>query len=193
MNPEPELEAWRQAWRTPVQTNRPAAFDVRRAHRRQERRLRLHYLLNMVTAIAFVALVVWVLRTNFSYEAIVWSIVVVLTTAGATAFQIWNWRKLWKTAAYSVTDYANVYEHRCRSTLRMVRFGYGLLALQSAISVPWFTWDFVRHEIPAVRFALAMGLLAALAAGFIVWFRKSRRDALRELAQVAEFRREMQS
>jgi hypothetical protein len=191
MNPETDLDAWREAWRKQV-TESPESFDVRRAQR-QERQLRRQYLLNIATAIGFVVLAVWMLRTNFSYETAVWSVVVVLTTAGATAFQIWNWRTLWKTAGRSVSDYADLYEQRCLATLRMVRFGYGLLVLQSTISVPWLTWDFVRHEIPAARFALAMGLLALLAAGFIIWFRKSRRRALRELARVAEFRRELQS
>jgi hypothetical protein len=194
MNPEPELDAWRKAWRTPAQIGCPTAgFDVRRAHSRQERRLRRDYLLSLTTAIGLVALVVWVLRTSFSAEAVVWAAVVVLTTAGATAFQVWNWRTLWKTAARSVSDYANLYEHRCLAELRAVRFGYGLLALQTSITAPWLTWDFARGEIPAVRFAIGMGLLALLIAGFIIYFRMSRRRAVRELAQVTEFRQEMQS
>ena len=193
MNPEKELENWREAWRTPAQTVSPAGFDVKRAHRGQERRLRRSYVQNLATAIALFTLVVWVLRTNFSAEAVVWASVVVLTTAGATTFQVWNWRILWRTAARSVSDYANVYEERCLAELRMVRFGYGLLALQTSITVPWLTWDFLRGEIPAVRFAISMGLLALLIAGFLIYFRFSRRRALRELAQVAEFRRELQS
>src|SRR5262249_28427425 len=86
---------------------------------------------------------------------------------GATTFYIWNWRTLWQTAARSVTEFADRYEQRCLAKLRMVRFGYALLALQTSISVSWLAWDFARHEIPAARFAFATGLLALLIAGFI--------------------------
>ena len=191
MIPEPELEAWRAAWRTPGPTEAPSGFDMQCAQHRQERRLRRNYLLNLAAAVLLIALAGWVLSSNFNYEALVWSIVVVLTTAGATAFQVWNWRTLWRTAARSVTDYADLYEQRCRATLRMVRFGYGLLALQLTIATPWLTWDFARHEISAARFALAMTVLALLAVGFLAQFRKTRRQTLQELAKVEDFRREL--
>ncbi len=191
MNQEPELEDWRAAWQTPAEQNPPAHFDVRAEQRRQERRLRRNYFLNLAGAAALLAMAGWVLRTRFSAEAVVWSAVVALTTAGATAFQIWNWRTLWTRAARSVNDYADLYEQRCAATLRMVRFGYGLLAVQLTIAAPWLAWDFARGEMSAARFAFAMALLGMLTAAFLLRFRKTRREASRELARVEEFRREL--
>ena len=73
-------------------------------------------------------------------------------------------------------------------TLRAVRFGYALLALECAIVAPWFTWDLVRGEIGVARFAFAMGLAAAIAIVFVVSFQWSKRRALAELSQVQEYR-----
>jgi len=190
MNPEPELEAWRTAWQTPVEAENKR-FDIRGAQSRQERRLRMQYVMGLATSAALIGLALYVLHSNFSIETAIWAAVVILTTVGATAFQVWNWRMLWTTAARSVQDYADLYEQRCLATLRMVRFGYALLAVQSSIAGPWLTWDFVRHELSAAHFAIGMGILAMLVLVFLVQFRKTRGRALSELRQVQDFRREL--
>jgi len=187
MAADSELDLWRSAWTAAVAVESPAPFDVRAAGLRQERRLRIRYLLNLAVAAALAALPLWVLRDNWRVEAVVWAAVVWITTLIATAFEIWNWRTLWRTAAHSVTEYAGVYEARCHATLRAVRFGYAFLALQLAISLPWLTLDLVRGEMTAARYIAAVIVLGTFTAIFILWFRVSRRRALAELAQVKDF------
>jgi len=189
MNSESELDRWRSAWTSGVRAEVPAPFDLTAAHRRQERRLRIHYILNMVVAVALIVFAALVLRCNPRAEVLVWAVVVWLTTLGSTAFYIWNWRALWRTAAKSVRDYADVCETRCIATLRAVRFGYAFLALQFAIAAPWLTWDFARGQIFAARYAFCLVLLGTLTVGFIVWFRRSLQRALLELTQIKEFLR----
>jgi len=189
MNSESELDRWRSAWTSGARVEVPAPFDLSAAHRRQERRLRLHYFLNMVVAVALIVFAAFVLRGNPRAEVLVWAVVVWLTTLGSTGFYVWNWRALWRTAAKSVLEYADVCEKRCIATLRAVRFGYAFLALQFAIAAPWLTWDFARRQIPAARYVSCLVLLGTLTAAFIFWFRRSRQRAQLELTQIEEFRR----
>jgi len=105
-----------------------------------------------------------------------------------TAFSVWNWRGLWQAPGHSVGEYANVYQNRSRAILRAIRFGYGFLALQLSVTIPWLTVDYMRHEIPASRYGAAMGLLAVLTIAFLLWFKWASRRAWLELQRVAEFR-----
>src|SRR5262249_47071116 len=129
--------------------------------------------------------------SHFDFEMLLWATVVCITSAGAAAFQIWNWRGLWKTSGQSVADYAEAYEQRCHAMLRAVRFGYRFLALQLAITAPWLTFDFLRGAIPPGRYVFALGFLALFTGVFLMSFRLSRRRTIRELAEVRNFRREV--
>jgi hypothetical protein len=130
-----------------------------------------------------------VLRRDFRAEVLAWAVVVWLTTAAVTAFSVWNWHGLWSASGHSILEYANIYEKRGLATLRALRFGYFFLGLQLAIAAPWLTWDFVSHEMSAVRYAVGMGLLGLLTIAFVIWSAVSRRRALSELGGVEEFRR----
>lgn len=187
MNTESELQLWRSAWRAPAAEIAPA-FDFRAEHRRQEWRLRARYMFGIFFAALLTCYAAFVLRRDFRAEVLAWAIVVWLTTAVATAFSVWNWRGLWSASSHSVLEYANIYQKRSLATLRAMRFGYYFLGLQLAIAVPWLTWDFVRHEMSAGRYALGMGLLGLLTIAFVAWFAVSRRRALSELGRVEEFR-----
>lgn len=187
MSMEPELEILRAAW-----TASPGSeTNVSRAGwRGRERSLRVQYVLELVFAAALIGFAVVFVRRHFDWEALVWAAVVCFTTIGAAAFQIWNWRSLWRSSGQSLADYAEAYERRCRATLRAVRFGYRFLALQLAISTPWLTIDFLRGEITPSRYAFSMGVLALLTITYLFAFRQMRRRAMRELAAVGDFRRE---
>jgi hypothetical protein len=183
---EPELDALRAAWTAPAGEESSGAFPIGR-HRR-ERGLRVRYVVELVSGAALIWFAVAFLRRHFDVETLLWAAVVCMASLGATAFQVWNWRGLWKNSGRSVTEYAEAYERRCQAMLRAVRFGYRFLALQLAISAPWLTFDFLRGAITPGRYALAMGLLALLTAGFLVSFRISRSRAEKELAEVRDFR-----
>ncbi|PWT90282.1 MAG: hypothetical protein C5B56_05665 [Proteobacteria bacterium] len=185
MAADSELDLWRDAWTADAPPTLPDGIAV--AARRQERRLRVRYLLNLAGAAFLAALPVWILRINFNAEALAWAIVVWLGTLAAVVFQIWNWRVLWRTSARPVTGYASAYLDRCQATFRAVRFGYAFLAIQVAISGCWFSWDFVRGEITAARFAVALLLLGAVTALIWLCLRASRRRALLEYEEAKAF------
>jgi len=182
-----ELEAWRAAWKTPPAEKSVKTFDVRSSYRQQERRLRIRYVSNAIFAVALICLAAVVLRGNPRLEVLIWALVVWITTLGATAFNVWNWRILWRAADQSVLDYAAAFEKQCRASLRAVRFGYFFLAVQLAITVPWLTLD-LRHGLPLGRYAFSMGFLAVFSAAFIVSFRKARSRTLLDLSHIKEFR-----
>lgn len=191
MNNNVELEAWRASWRSVADDKPAAGFDLRLEARRHERRLRTQYILGLGFAVALFAFAAYVLQRNSTAETLAWAIVVWLTTFLATAFSIWNWRILWNAVAQSTAEYVSAYRARCMATLRAVRFGYGLLVCQLAITVPWLTWDHYRSgesgRFGAGAYAFSMGLLAVLTATYLYAFGRSRRCAVRELAQLEEF------
>ncbi len=190
MNNNAELEVWRDAWQAPTETARPqSAFDLRRETRRQERYLRIRYLLAFVWAAAFLIFSVVAVRRNL--QGTVWASVIWLTTFIALGFSIWNWRTLWNATSASTSEFTDLYAKRCMAKLRAVRFGYWFLAMQLAIAVPWLSWDFYRSG-PAGGFglrsyAVSMLVLACLTALFLFSFARTRRATLRELEQLREF------
>lgn len=188
MNTESDLELWGNAWRAPTAATVAPAFDFRAEHRRQQWRLRAGYLFGLGFAVFLTAYAAAVLHRDFRPEVIAWAIVIWITTAGVTAFFVWNWRGLWNASGRSVTEYANLYEKQSLARLRAIRFGYRFLALQLSISVPWLSWDFTRHEITGARYALSMAFLGVFTVAYIVWFTISKRRALLELKRVEEFR-----
>lgn len=190
MNSNSDVEIWRLSWKTeeiPVS----AAFDVRREGRRQERRLRAKHIFELGFAVVLIAFAGIFLRVNFSTETLIWAIVIWTTTMAATAFSVWNWRVLWEAAGQSTTEYVAAYRTRCMAGLRAVRFGFGLLAVQLLITVPWLTWDFSRHTLSGTRYAVGMGLLALTTAALIAMLVHHHRSALAELGSLEEFQRSL--
>lgn len=188
MNTESELEVWGTTWRAPLAELIVPAFDFGAEHRRQEWRLRFHYVFGLCFAVLLTCYAAVVLHRDFRAEVLAWAVVVWVTTAGATAFSVWNWRGLWNASGRSVLEYADLYEKRSLATLRAMRFGYWFLVLQLSIAAPWLTWDFLRHELPPVRYALSMASLAVLTIVYVVWFAVLRRRSVMELHRVEEFR-----
>ncbi len=186
MSMEPELDVLRAAWTASACEERsglPAGL------RRRELGLRVRYILQLAFAAAMMGFAVAFVRSHFDFETLLWTAVVCITSAGAAAFQIWNWRGLLQTTGQSVAGYAEAYERRCHAMLRATRFGYRFLALQLAISTPWLTFDVVRGAMTLGRYTVSLGLLALITVAFLISFRRSRRRAMRELADVRDFRR----
>jgi hypothetical protein len=191
VNSNIELESWRATWKNATAAQPEASFDLWREARRHERRLRAQYVSSLGFAVALMGFAALVLRRNNTVETLVWAIVVWLTTLLATAFSIQNWRVLWRSVDQSTADFVAAYRGRCVAMLRAVRFGYGLLACQLTISVPWLTLDF-HHSGASGRFgpgryAFSIGLLGLLTAAYLYAFRRFRCRAMRELARLEEF------
>ena len=190
MSGHTELETWQLAWKSPATTEPAPAADIVKAALRQERRLRLEHIFSLAFAAVLTALPFAVLYYQLRAETIAWSIVVWITTIGATSFSIWNWRGLWKASTRASQEYAAAYRKRALARLQAVRFGYAFLALQLAIATPWLTWDFYRGAASGPRYAFSMVLLAALTVAFILRFRQAARQSRSELQQIDEFERD---
>ncbi len=179
-----ELNDWRTEWRAQTVSTEKTTVDLRAAAVKQQSRLRAAHVAELFAALIFLwfsAVVAW---RNPALEAWLWAGILWAGTLAATAFSIWNWNILWKANVKSVTEFALDYQKRCRASLRAVRFGMRFLVVQNAITVPWFTWDYLRHRITGVRFAVAMALVAALSLGFWLFFTRFRRSALRDLEEL---------
>ena len=192
MNTNAELEVWRDAWKDPAQTAATQqAFDLRRETHRQERYLRIRYVLAFVWAAAFLIFSVVAVRNGL--QRIPWALVVWITTFIAMGFSIWNWRTLWNATSASTSEFADLYAKRCMAKLRAVRFGYWFLAMQLAIAVPWLSWDFYRGgdngQFGIRSYVITMLVLACITAIFIFSFTRTRRATLRELEQLRDFQK----
>jgi hypothetical protein len=184
MKSDTELNDWRAEWLAQTAASEKSPADLRVGAVKQQRRLRIGHVGELLTALVFLlfsAAVAW--RTS-ALETWLWAATVWATTLAATAFSVWNWNILWKANVKSVTEFALDYQQRCVASLRAARFGMRFLAVQNAIAVPWLTRDYLRHRLTGVRFAELIALLACLALGFWLIFTRYRRTALRELEQL---------
>jgi hypothetical protein len=189
MNNNSELDVWRDAWQAPEETTPlPAAFDLRKETRRQERNLRARYIFSCVFALGLLIFSVYAVHRHM--QGLLWAAVVWLTTFIAIGFSIWNWRTLWNATSASTSEFAALYEKRCFATLRAVRFGYAFLAMQLAIVIPWLSWDFYRGgtsgNFGIVPYLRSMAVLVCLSAAFIFSFARARRRTLIELERLQE-------
>jgi hypothetical protein len=181
MSEQSELDLWRASW----VANAPAR------PLRRERRLQIAYVLGLLFGVVLVVFAAWILHAHRSPEVLAWTVVVWLTTAGSTAFHVWNWRILWRTSSEPLSDFAASQRRLCDATLRGVRFGYAFLALQDTIAAVWLTWDFLRGDISRSRYTIGLSILALLTIAYLVWFAVSRRNEVRRLAQIAAYQRSL--
>jgi hypothetical protein len=176
-----ELNDWRAEWKAQTVATEKSAVDLRAAAVRQQSRLRAAHVAELFAALIFLWFSAALAWRNPDLETWLWTGTVWASTLAATAFSVWNWNILWKANVKSVAEFALDYQKRCLASLRAVRFGMRFLVVQNAITVPWLTWDYLRHRITDVRFAAAMALVAALSLGFWLFFTRFRLTALRDL------------
>jgi hypothetical protein len=192
MNIDPELEDWREAWQGLSEaTEAPAKFDVRAGVKHKELRLKALHTLEYVWALFLLGFSFKVARSFHTTEMYVWAAVIWVSTLWATAYSIWNWRSLWRAERKSASEYVRTYERYCLAGLRQVRFGYWFLAVSLAITVPWLSWKFFRSgpgdELSLSAFWFSMGVIAGLTVVYLLWFRASRKNRLRELEQLRQY------
>jgi len=184
MNTDPELDEWRSEWMAQAVGSEKRPAGMRADAVRQQRRLRAAHVLELLAALIFLSLSAAIVWRNRDFEAWLWAGIVWATTLAATAFSVWNWHILWTANVKSVAEYTLDYRKRCLARLRAARFGQRLLVVQIAIAVPWLSWDYLGHRLPAVVFFWAVAVLACLALGFWALFTHHRRTALRELEEL---------
>jgi hypothetical protein len=184
MNSDKEMKQWREAWQAEPRTGSLASAEIRDKAIRQEKSLRLKFVLEMIAAA-----IILVGSLTFAFvvrhtEMFIWMAVVWVVTIAATASSIWNWQALWCAPAPSVAGYMVLYRARAQATLRAVKFGWAFLVFQLFIVVPWLTYDRLQHRMPQVRYGFAMLLLALLTFVYVRMFLRQRRKALQEIQLV---------
>jgi hypothetical protein len=184
MTGDPEIHDWRTEWLAQPTTGNTNAADIRHLAVKQQRRLRAWHVAELLAAVVLLMFSAKVAWQDSTLEARLWAAAVWATTLVVTAFSLWNWHILWKANLQSVSEYAANYQMRCIASLRAARFGMGFLAVQTAIAVPWLTWDYLRQELTGMRYAASLAILSILVLGFWLWFTHRRRTALRELDEV---------
>ena len=192
MNIDAELENWREVWHRPTEiTERLDKFDIRTAVKRKELRLKVLHTLAYAWALFLLGFSFKIARSVHTTEMYVWAVVIWASTLGATAYSIWNWRSLWRAEQKSASEYVRTYQRHCVAGLRQVRFGYYFLAVSLAITVPWLSWKFFRSspgkELSLCAYLVSMGVVAGLTVAYLLWFRRSRRNRLRELEQLRQY------
>ncbi len=181
-----ELKDWRAEWQAQSEPSVANSVEIRRRAVKQQRRLRALHIAELLAALIFLAFSSAVAWKIPRVESFLWALAVWITTLAVTAFSLWNWHILWKADLKSVSEFAQEYEKRCLASLRAARFGKGFVVVQVAISVPWLTWDYLRHHLSNAAFGGSMALLIVLTVGFWVKFSRFRQVARRELHEVQE-------
>ena len=179
MNSDAELETWREAWQHPAENSaQPGSFDMRREVRRKEFRLRLKLLFGLAWALFLLGFSYVVARRYPSIEMFLWALVIWISTVAITGYSFWNWRSLWTAERKPACEYVQIYEKHCLAGLREIRFGYSFLAVNLAIVVPWISWRYFRSasndQFGLTAYLISMGLVAGLAAAYLIWFPRSR-------------------
>ena len=117
---------------------------------------------------------------------LVWALMVVLLFAMALTYAVWNRRDaLWPSSVAPLDFFAQA-ELRCRRQLQMLHFMVQLGAAEVAISLVLY-WIVRRESLP-----VAVAILALLCGGGLLWVRRPRRPAMRELEEIARLRRELE-
>ena len=196
MTGDSEMETWRKAWKCPEETSRqPGILDMRREVRRKEFRLRTLHLFEFAWALFLLAFSYVVVQRYPSRGMLLWALVIWVLTLLAAGYSLWNWRLLWTAETRSAREYAQTYEKYCVAGLRHIRFGYCLLAVNLAIAIPWISWKFFRSgpgHFGIGTYVISLGLIAGLTTGYLFWFSRSRRNRLRELEQLREYRKSLE-
>lgn len=179
-----EFDDWRTAWQTQGQIATFSTGEVRRAALKQQLRLRVAHILEILTGVVLLvlsAVIAWNLQST---EMFLWAAVIWLATLVASVFSILNWDILWKHDLKSVAEFSDVYEKRCLAKIKAARFGKGFVIVQTLIPGFWLSWDYYRSELSTVRFVGALLFLIVFSAGFWAYFSRYGQSALQELQQL---------
>ena len=197
MTVDAEMENWREAWESSGECSRqPDIFDVRQKARRKEFRLRMFHLVEFIWALFLLSFSCWMASRYPSAEMTMWAVVIWALTLLAEGYSLWNWRMLWRAETKSTLECAQIYEKYCIAGLRYIRFGYGFLAVNLAITIPWLSWKFFSQpgtgHLNLTAYLVSLGLIAGLTAGYLFWFHRARKNRHQELEQLSQYRRSLE-
>jgi hypothetical protein len=185
-----ELESWTTAWTSQGQV---AAADLRRLRRRTRR----HVWSGVGTLVLGVAFLTWFTVWTFERPEptmLVAAVAVWALVLGATAFELSNRRGTWRPRNDSTRAFLELSELQARRRRRGVRFGWLLLAAETAFFLPWIAWEVggsAERAAPLGEYVGPYAFLAAMVGGFAITLRWLGRRSERELAEIHTLRADL--
>ncbi len=172
MNVDLELDEWKSLWQT--ETEIPA--DLRHKANRQLRRMRIMLIGDVaVTIVMGGAVIAWAITSKEPPVRLLASWVW-LTLIAAWLFRWFNDRGNWSGTAPNTEVFLQLLQRRYRATLRNMKFGYALGAVQLLFSSTWVYFELNRSgpitvwEFLTLKASLAAWLCIVLLLTGAVWF-----------------------
>jgi hypothetical protein len=186
-----ELVSWQELWSGEQAPLAPAP-DARRIAAQGRGRLVRRMALEVVMAIAWVAVAVMLIRLRPDPALMVLGAGIIAFVAVACAFSVWNSAGIWQPAGDTVRDFVLIAAERCRRDLRAVRFGLWFAAIETILLVAWLVWTNGRDVLPEISALSDRWLVLPVAApcAIVAWLLLLRRRARAELATLEAARRQ---
>ncbi len=181
-----ELVSWRSDWLAEANPQ-PLVPDIHRIVERDRRRMALRLGGQLLWSLTLLGFSAWWAWRWHSLEWLLWAGVIWILTVIAMRFVIRNTAGAWRSSDQSTAAFLNLTRRRCQASLRAVRFGHRLLAVNLAIVAPWLSWDFARHHLPGRNYVIGLILTAVLTATYLIAFAWLRRKKLGELERLDQF------
>jgi len=183
MSEDLEWASWQDDFRAMAEP--PSASDLRCHVVRHGRHLRLLFWSEVALAAAMVVLPAWWLAVapaawKWAWAGLLWGF-----GAMALVWSVINRRGTWRSSDDSLAAQLDLTELRCRRQLRTLVF-VPLMVLGEIVAVVIFFERF-PPRLPSLAYALLAAATLAIAIGWIVGYKRTRR----RLSQVAALRREL--
>jgi tellurite resistance protein TehA-like permease len=185
MSFDAEWARLREDWRAEPATPAATAAELRRRVRRQDLLLRLGFAAEIAGLVFAAAVGASALYRN-SHPGVVAAVIIwYVLLAGSLAFAIWNRRGIWRAAGQSTRDFLELSRRRCLASIRNCQASLYIAPVTNVVFLPLL---YVSLEEQAAR-AMLSGVIGAnvglaVAAAFVLWYRRRKRRELAELEKL---------
>jgi hypothetical protein len=191
--PDREMQQWMDAWQTDGEAAAPDA--IRRHVERRTLMLSVWVAGEIVLCAGMLAFLLHRAATDPDpVEKLAMGLLALITT-GAVAFSLWNWRGSIRASTSTTSAFVALSLERSRRLRRAIYMGWGILAAEIVVLVPW-VWHRLYDgpqapSVDAERFG--WGLLAGLTALAMVMLAGLHAWARREARILDELRKELEA
>jgi hypothetical protein len=194
--PDDELREWMADWQGDPEPAPEVRDAIRRRVRRQSFKLALYTAGEMSIGLVMLAFVIHTAVARPVLFNVTAMAGLALAILWAVTYSLWSSRGTWRPSAATTTAFLDLSVLRCRRRLNALRAGWWLLALELAIMIPWLHLLLSSgspHAPATSSYAAAFGFLLLVASLAVVFLMVARRKALRELRELEELRRCLES
>jgi Na+/melibiose symporter-like transporter len=194
-NNDRELDAWREQWSSVAEP--PAEFQ-RKVQERIQRQERRFVLGNLLSVIAFVALLIFAvfMRHQSTWMGPNWSTGICVLAFVAAAFRIWFSRGTWRPQTQSTRAFVELWHKRATARIRLLRISIylslGWIIFCAALTAA--NWATIGQDVKAHPKAWVVLLIVCTLMQYPViryWVAWLRRRKLAELNEVEKIMHEM--